>query len=252
MTRAEALAARARRRGRRSCLRAARAGRRSRADPRRRRPKSLDDARPSCAERTARAGRCAIADRQPEVREEREKFPGSTREAFLKGPAAGRSATTPRRSRRAAQGDRPGPHRRPQRRASLEAWTGYKVAVDDGARLPRRVRAQGQRAVRVDPAARAVRRCRSCEPRRPFADAAPRPARAERRSRCRSRSSTTREIEMSVPLVVPAARLPAGAHAVDRPAARERRGARRPLQLLVPVSLAGGRRSSSCSASASG
>ena len=90
------------------------------------RPKSLDEV-PKLHERSARDV-LRIADRQPQVREEREEHPGSTREAFLKGNTQWQVsyyAKVPRGEPRKeiAQviiGDRSG--------AVIEVWTGFRVA----------------------------------------------------------------------------------------------------------------------------
>jgi hypothetical protein len=90
------------------------------------RPKSLDEL-PKLRERTPREV-LRIADRQPEVREERAKHPGSTREVFLKGSVLWQVsyyAKVPKGEPRKeiAQvivGDRSG--------AVVELWTGFRVA----------------------------------------------------------------------------------------------------------------------------
>ena len=90
------------------------------------RPKSLDEL-PKLRERTGNEV-LRIADRQPEVRSERAKHPGSTREAFLKGSVLWQvsyyAKTPPGKPRKEiAQviiGDRSG--------AVVELWTGFRVA----------------------------------------------------------------------------------------------------------------------------
>src|SRR5207237_8766112 len=57
---------------------------------------------------------------------------------------------------RRQEGDRPGHHRRPLR-AGAGTVDRLPGGVDDGTRLPRRIRASRQLAVRVAPAVRAVR-----------------------------------------------------------------------------------------------
>ena len=89
------------------------------------RPESLDEL-PKLRERTGREA-LKIADRQPEVRAERAKHPGSTREVFLKGNVLWQvsyyAKVPPREPRKEiAQviiGDRSG--------AVVELWTGFRV-----------------------------------------------------------------------------------------------------------------------------
>ncbi|HEV2062517.1 MAG TPA: hypothetical protein VGR12_06655, partial [Solirubrobacteraceae bacterium] len=90
------------------------------------RPKSLDEL-PKLRERTGREV-LRIADRQPEVREERAKYPGSTRQVFLKGSVlwqvsyyAKSEPGEPRKEiAQVIIGDRSG--------AVVELWTGFRVA----------------------------------------------------------------------------------------------------------------------------
>jgi hypothetical protein len=90
------------------------------------RPDSLEEL-PKLRERTGREV-LAIADRQPEVREERARYPGSTREVFLKGSVlwqvsyyAKVPAGQPRKEiAQVIVGDRSG--------AIVELWTGFRVA----------------------------------------------------------------------------------------------------------------------------
>ena len=140
------------------------AGRRRRAGAQA--PPSRSTRCPTLRERT---GREVLRDRRPrgeEVRDERAKFRGPTREVFTEGrrPLAGQLLHD---SRRAAQGDRAGPHRRPHRR-------GHR-GVD---RL-RRSRGRWPAATTARSAARSTRRTsgsRCCvlfvvpfvDPRRPF------------------------------------------------------------------------------------
>jgi hypothetical protein len=90
------------------------------------RPKSLDEL-PKLRERTGREV-LRIADRQPEVREERAKHPRSTREVFLKGStlwqvsyyAPARGGEPRKEIAQVVIGDRSG--------AVIELWTGFRVA----------------------------------------------------------------------------------------------------------------------------
>ena len=171
----------------------------------------------------------SLRDRRPrceEIREERAKFPRLDARGLHEGPGplAGQLLTRP--PRRAAQGDRARSLIDDRTGAVLEAWTGFRVAVDDGARLRRRVRAQGQRAVRVDPAAACRSSCRSS-------------TRAGRARWLHLDLLVLAGFSLSLaffnagddrdvgPARLPAARLPAGAHAVDRAAARPAAATRR-------------------------
>ena len=167
------------------------------------------DARGRPAAGPARSAGQAARDRRATPRRSPSAgaIPDSTREVFLKGADRWQVSYFKSR-RRAAQGDRAGPRSTTARRGVLEAWTGYQVAVDHGPRLRRRVRAQGQLAVGVDPARGAVRRCRSST-RAGRGGCCTSTCSCSARSRCRWRSSTTREIDTSVPLVYPLLRLPA-------------------------------------------
>ena len=90
------------------------------------RPKSLDEL-PDLRERTGREV-LRIADRQEKVREERAKYPGSTREVFLKGSvlwqvsyyAAPRKGESRKEIAQVIIGDRTG--------AVVELWTGFRVS----------------------------------------------------------------------------------------------------------------------------
>ena len=177
-----------------------------------------------------------IADRQPEVRAEREKYPGSTREVFLKGAILWQvsyyAKTKPGEPRKEiAQviiDDRSG--------GVVELWTGFRVPWTmargyDGA-FGKKVNAPyvwiPLLVLFVVP---------FVQPRRPFSAAAPRPARAVRRSRSSLAFFNAAEIETSVPLVAPLL-----AYLLGRMlwiGAARRRAAAAPPQLLVPVSWLG-------------
>src|SRR5688500_624322 len=85
------------------------------------RPPSLDT--PPKLHRLTGLKVMAIADRVPEIRDERERYPGSTREVFTKGPARWQvSYFSKGRKKEIAQvlvDDASG--------AVLEAWTGFRV-----------------------------------------------------------------------------------------------------------------------------
>ena len=120
-----------------------------------------------------------------------------------------------RTQRQEDEGDRPDLRQRRHRQGhrGVDRPAGR---VDDGARLPGRLRAQGQLAVRVDraddPLPRAVRRSAPAA-----AHAPPRP-RGPLAFGVSVAFFNDANIDASVPLAYPLAALPARAHAVDRPA----------------------------------
>ena len=151
--------------------------------------------------------------------------------------------------RRAAggQGARAGLRQR-RHRPGHRGVDGSAGRVDDGPRLPGRVRAQGQLALGVDPAHAALRRALR-RPAPAAARAPPRP-RGARRLRRRVAFFNDANIDVSVPLVYPLLAYLLGAHAVDRAAAAGA-GATR-CACSCPATWLVGRAASSSSASASG
>ena len=134
-----------------------------------------------------RAGARDRDRRSSKIREESASNPGAYSRVFLKGQTRWQVSYYSRGQ--ATSGDRPGADRRPHRRGAggLDRRPGR---VDDGPRLPGRVRAQGQLALGLDHADDSV----PCAVRRAAAaqHAAARPRGARRVRRSRSRSSTTR------------------------------------------------------------
>ena len=187
-------------------------------------------ARPPGAQRRAAEG--PPADRRPRRRARRPRREGAARAARVPGRDA-RGLPQGRRplaglllrqdaTRCAAQGDRAGARRRPPR-ARARGVDRLPGAVVDGARLSRRVRADRQRPVGLDPAGRAVR---GAVPAPAVGDAPARPARAERVLGVAG--VLQRRADRRVrPARLSAARVPARAHARDRaaPPGRRRAGA---------------------------
>ena len=173
----------------------------------------------------------AIAERVPKIARVRREHRGSYPTAYTKGAAQWQvsifAAETGAEIGQVTIDDATG--------AVLEAWTGYQVAVDDGARLRRRVRADASTRWYVWipmcvlflapflPTRRAAAVRRGCTSTCSCCSASP----------SRWRSSTHARHRPLDAADLSAARLPAGAHAARR---APRRRAREPLRLLVPVS----------------
>ena len=177
----------------------------------------------------------AIAERGAEDRARQTRAPRLLPDRVHEGHDAVAGVALHRSDRR---GDRPGDDRRRDRRGAggVDRLPG---AVDDGARLRRRVRA------RASTPGTCGSRCACCSWRRSCDSRAGRCRRGCTStcsccsaSRSRSRSSTHARIGLSMPLVYPLLALPARAHAARRAARRPRA---EPLRLLVPGLVAGGR-----------
>ena len=128
---------------------------------------------PAAAHRLSSERVLAIANRLPEMRAPAPRIPRLVRRCLPEGrvPVAGQLLHTGRQ-----EGDRPRDHRRP-RRARRRTVDRLPGRVDDGARLPGRVREARERVVHMAAAVRAVRAAVRQLPPAVLA-AAPRPARA--------------------------------------------------------------------------
>ena len=178
-----------------------------------------------------------IADALPKIIDERRKYPGSYPGVFTKGPTRWQVSyysrdKPPKEIAQVIVDDPTG--------AVARAVDGLQGRVDDGARLSRRVRAQGQLAVGLGARCACCSSCRSSNWRRPFSVLQPRPARAARRSRVSLAFFNDAQIGVSVPLVYPLLlylllRMLWAGHP-------RRRGGSLGLHLNVPVALAGRRR----------
>ena len=144
-----------------------------RARRRRRRPTRTARSRcPTWTSRRPGAGSparrsSAIAERAPgPAAHAARAIPGSFAERLPQGARA--LAGEPVHARQARARRSPSSTSTTRRGRVTEAWTGFQVALDDGPRLPRRLRAQDQLAVGLDPAARSPSSLPFLDPRRPL------------------------------------------------------------------------------------